>query len=224
MECLIAAVGIAAPLLGAWALIAFGANLMFAGFGAVQALAVLPLIGAPDVQVQRNSSSVFASARFAALLALNSGWYEGWSAFVWPIALFVALGSSFTAFGGAMALAALAGAAFGMLLGKHVDGGQGRRTTLIAYSIGAVFTLLRAFSGGVAAIVVIANTLAAFAPPLHAAAAGPPAYNLAKRSPCPLRFHLITEAAWDLGCGSACAFAAGLIALGAPMAKACRRS
>ena len=33
-----------------------------------------------------------------------------------------------------------------------------------------------------------------------------------------MRFFLITEAAWDLGCGSACAVAAGLIALGAPMA------
>ena len=217
-EALIAAVGIAAPLLGAWALLALGANLMFSAFGVVQALAVLPLIGAPDAQVQRDSPPVFASARFAALLALNSGWHEGWSALVWPIALFLALGSSFSAYGGAMALAALAGAAFGMLLGKHVDGGQGRRTTLIAYGVGATLTVLRACSGGIPTVVVIANTLAAFAPPLHAAAANPPFYNLAQRSPCPLRFFLITEAAWDLGCGSACAVAAGLIALGAPMA------
>lgn len=217
-EALIAAMGIGAPLLGAWALVVFGASPMFSAFGVVQALSVLPLLGAPDAQVQRDASGVFASARFAALLALNSGWHEGWSACVWPIALFVAVGNSFMAFGGVMALAALAGAAFGMLLGRLVDGGQGRRTTLIAYGAGAVLTLLRAFSGGVGAIIVIANTLAAFAPPLHAAAAGPPSYNLAKRSPCPLRFHLITEAAWDLGCGGACVLAAGLIALDAPMA------
>ena len=216
-EALVAAVGIAAPLLGAWALVSFGANVMFAAFGTVQALAVLPLLGAPDAKVQRNAPGVFESARFVALICLNTGWYDGWCALVWPIALFTAVGSSFSNYGGAMALAALAGAAFGMLLGKHVDNGQGRRTTLIASSVGALLTLLRALSGGVVSVVVVANTLAASAQPLHAAAMGPPCYNIAQRSVCPMRFHLITEAAWDIGIGTACVLAAGLIALGVPM-------
>jgi hypothetical protein len=44
-----------------------------------------------------------------------------------------------------------------------------------------------------------------------------PVYNLAQGSPCPLRFHMAAEGAFDLGCGSACLIAAGLVALGAPL-------
>jgi hypothetical protein len=39
-------------------------------------------------------------------------------------------------------------------------------------------------------------------------------YNLAQASPCPLRFHIATEGGWDIGCGTGCLTAAGLLALG----------
>jgi uncharacterized membrane protein HdeD (DUF308 family) len=42
-------------------------------------------------------------------------------------------------------------------------------------------------------------------------------YNQAKHSPCPLRFHIATEGAWDIGCGSACLAAALLSLMGIPL-------
>ena len=42
-------------------------------------------------------------------------------------------------------------------------------------------------------------------------------YNQAKRSPCPLRFHVATEGGWDIGGASGCVAAATLSALGAPL-------
>ena len=44
-----------------------------------------------------------------------------------------------------------------------------------------------------------------------------PVYNLAKASPCPLRFHMATEGGWDVGCGAGCLAAAGLTAAHAPL-------
>jgi hypothetical protein len=65
---------------------------------------------------------------------------------------------------------------------------------------------------------VIANALGALVSCLHAPAVMTAVYNLAKRSPCPLRFHIATEGAWDAGCAGGCLAAAALIARGAPLA------
>ena len=45
-------------------------------------------------------------------------------------------------------------------------------------------------------------------------------YNIAKRSPCPLRFHVATEGGWDAGGASGSLAAASLIWLGAPLSVA----
>ena len=45
-------------------------------------------------------------------------------------------------------------------------------------------------------------------------------YNLSKRSPCVLRFHIAAEGGWDAGGASACLLAAGLIWAGAPLSAA----
>ena len=42
-------------------------------------------------------------------------------------------------------------------------------------------------------------------------------YNQAKRSPCTLRFHIASEAGWDLGGASALLAAAGLLQAGVPI-------
>ena len=41
--------------------------------------------------------------------------------------------------------------------------------------------------------------------------------NLNKASPCSLRFAMVTEAGWDIGCFGACLTTAALIALHAPL-------
>jgi len=43
-------------------------------------------------------------------------------------------------------------------------------------------------------------------------------YNLAKRSPCPVRFHIATEGGYDAGCSAALICAAGLLWIGLPFA------
>jgi hypothetical protein len=45
-------------------------------------------------------------------------------------------------------------------------------------------------------------------------------YNIAKRSPCPLRFHVATEGGWDMGGASGSLAAALLLWLGAPLSIA----
>jgi hypothetical protein len=46
---------------------------------------------------------------------------------------------------------------------------------------------------------------------------------MAKRSPCPLRFHIATEGGWDLGCGMGCLLAAALSAARSGAAFGIRR-
>ena len=52
---------------------------------------------------------------------------------------------------------------------------------------------------------------------VYAPALGTAVYNQAKRSPCPLRFHIAAEGGWDLGGASAALICAGLLAAGAPL-------
>jgi DHA1 family inner membrane transport protein len=91
-EALIAVAGILAPLLGAWALVTFGPHPMFAGFGLIQALAVVPLIGAPDVAIRESAPGAFRAARLGAMLYATDGWFDACFFFVWQIALFISLG------------------------------------------------------------------------------------------------------------------------------------
>ncbi|HEX2560908.1 hypothetical protein, partial [Phenylobacterium sp.] len=131
---------------------------------------------------------------------------------------FVTLAESFTAYGGAMALAALAGAAFGLVLGRHVDLGGGRRAALIAYTAMGVVVLVRAVADDSPALAVAANAIGPVAIALLAPAVGVANSNLVKASPCCLRATMANEGAWDVGCFLACLTAAGIAAAGAPLA------
>jgi len=215
-EALVSVAGILAPLLGGWALVALGPRPMFAAVAAIQVLAAIPLIGAPNVAVTDKAPGAFRAARLGVILSASDGWFDACFIFVWQIALFLSLGESFSAYGGAMALAGLAAAALGLTLGPRIDRGQARSTVAIAYASLASIVLLRAASIGSPAPAVIANALGALLGPLlmpQSAAI----YNLAKASPCPMRFLIATEGGWDVGCASACLIAAALTASGVPL-------
>jgi MFS transporter, DHA1 family, inner membrane transport protein len=213
-EAIVSVASIAAPLLGTWALVMLGAWPMFAAVGVVQALAIVPLIGAPNVAVKASAPGAFRAARIGVILYAADGWLDAWFILVWQIALFISLGESISAYGGAMALAALVGAGCGMILGRHVDQGHGRRTVAIAYTVAVVIVLMRALSFDSAWLAVTSNALGAFVLPLIIPAQSTASYNLAKASPCPMRFIIVCEAGWDIGCASACLLAAGLAAAG----------
>lgn len=213
-EALVAGIGVVTPLLGAWALMNFGARWTFAAVAVVQLLAVAPLIGMPNVPVARHAPGAFKAARSGALLIGIDGWFDACYFFVWQIALFVSLSESLSAYGGAMALAGLVAVVFGLLVGKYVDGGLGRRAVAIAYGTALVIVLLRAGSFGYPWLAVIANAAGAVLMPMLVPPLDAVVCNLAKAAPCPLRFQMAAEGGWDVGCFAACLCAAALTALG----------
>jgi len=220
-EALTAIVGIVAPLLGGWALVVGGPWIAFLGVAAVQVLAAAPLMGAPEVAVAKAEPGGFRVAWLGAALMACDGIFAGGYHYVWQIALFVSLGESFTAYGGAMALAALVGAASSLWIGRHIDAGRGRSALVIAFAVAAGVLTLRAVSLGTPWLAVTANALGALVVAVWIPALMTPVYNLAKASPCPLRFSVATEGGWDLGCGGAClvgaAMTAGGLTLAAPV-------
>ena len=217
-EALVAVAGILAPLAGGWALVTFGPGPMFAAVGLIQALSALPLIGAPNVAIQKAPApGLFRTARVGMILAAADSWFDSSFFFVWQVALFLSLGRDFSSYGGAMALAGLVGAACGLLLGRHIDGGGGRRATLIAYALTAAVVVARTASAGSPWLAVGANAAGAFVMSLISPVIGAAIYPLAKAAPCPLRFLILTEASWDVGCIGGCLAAAGLVASGVPL-------
>jgi MFS transporter len=212
-------VGIVAPLAGAFMLSAFGPRVAFGTVGAVQALAALPLFALPPVSVPDHAPGALRESLPGVWLFMSDGWLAVSWQMLWQIALYLSLGSSLAAFGGAMALAALVGAVSGMLLGRHIDAGHWRHGVAIAFSLVSATMLVRAASLATPWLAVSANALGAVASCLLIPVQMVPVYNLAKLSPCTLRFHIAAEGGWDVGCFAGCVTTAGLIQLGAPLAS-----
>jgi DHA1 family inner membrane transport protein len=212
-----AAMNILAPWLGGWGLTALGPLATFGLVAIVQAAAVVPLLGAPNPRVLETAPGGWRAARGAVLLQASDGWFSAGFYYVWQIGLFVTLGEHFASFGGAMAVAGVAGAAGGLVVGRFIDLGHGRRSLWAAYGACAGVTVLKAISLHDAALAVTANALATFAAILLEPVMMTPVYNLSKASPCPLRFHMATEGAWDVGCAGACLLSAALIWARAPL-------
>jgi len=210
-EAMMTAAGVVAPLLGSWALMAVGPRWTFAGVALVQMLAVVPLIGTPNVPARREAPGALRAARLAAAINAADGWFDACFVLVWQIALFVSLRESIAAYGGAMALAGLVGAACGLLLGRHIDAGFGRRAVVVVYGVGAAILLLRVASVERPWLAVTAHALGGLFFPLLGPTLGVVIYNLAKASPCPFRFSMATEGGWDAGCFCACLVAATLV-------------
>ncbi len=212
-EALSAIAGIAAPLAGAWLLVTAGPLVAFAGVGIVQVLALLPLFFTPNVPIAREAPDAYRAAFRSLAIFVADGWSASMSFFVWQIALFLTLKQSYQAYGGAMALAALVGAGSGMIIGRYIDAGHGRRSLVIAYCAAAAVVVLRAASLGVPWLALIANALGPVVLCLQSPVMMTAVYNLAKASPCTLRFHVVAEGGWDVGTALACLVAAGLAAL-----------
>ncbi|MBL8769854.1 MAG: hypothetical protein JNK30_00605 [Phenylobacterium sp.] len=217
-QALTAVVSIVAPLVGAYALAFGGPWFAFLLAAAIQVAAAAPLIGAPEVAIPPESPGGLKAAWPGMLLMACDGVFAGGYHYVWQIALFASLGESFTAYGGAMALAALVGAAFSLWIGRHIDAGRGRSAIAIALVVALAVLALRAGSVGTPWLAVTANALGALVEAVWIPALMAPIYNLAKAAPCPLTFNVATEGGWDVGCGVACLAGAAIIAAGATYA------
>ena len=158
-------------------------------------------------------------------LFLADGAFAAGYHYVWQIALFISARKSFAA-----CVAALwrsrpwSAPRAGLCWPPRSTPVHGRRSVLIAYAAAAVVVLLRAASVGSPWLAVTANAAGAFSSALMMPAMMTALYNLAKASPCPLRFHIVTEGAWDIGCGGTCSDRggfrlAGLSAVGGDPAR-----
>jgi hypothetical protein len=212
-----ALVGIVGPLVTGWMLTALGPRAAFDATAVVLALGALPILGAPNVPVADKAPDALRAAVPGILMFIADGWTAAGFYFVWQMALFLALGESFAAYGGAMALAALAGAVGGLVLGRLIDTGHGRHAALLAAGSLAAVTGLRAMSTADPALAVAANAAGAVESALYIPAMMTAVYNQAKVSPCVLRFHIATEGGWDVGCAGGCLIAAALLWAGAPI-------
>jgi DHA1 family inner membrane transport protein len=216
-EAVAAIVGIIGPLAAGWALTTLGPRAAFDATAVVLLLSALPILWTPNVKVALEAKGALEASIPGALLFATDGWLAAGYIFVWQIALFLSLGESFSAFGGAMALAAVVGALSGLFLGRLIDAGHGVRASWIALAVLTITTLLRAASYGNAPFAVLANAFGALVACLYVPALATAVYNQAKRSPCALRFHIAAEGGWDLGGASATLIAAALLALGVPI-------
>jgi DHA1 family inner membrane transport protein len=216
-EAAAAVVGIAAPLITGWALAALGPRIAFGATAVVLVVAALPLLMTPNIRIAAEAPGSWRAALPGVLMQATDGWNNAGYNFVWQIALFISLGQSFAAFGGAMAFAAVVGAVSGLLLGRFIDAGHGRRAVWLATGSAALTILARALGYGHPALAVAANAAGALVVALYTPTMMTAVYNQAQRSPCVLRFHIATEGGWDAGAASGCLVAAGLLWAGAPL-------
>jgi MFS transporter, DHA1 family, inner membrane transport protein len=223
-EAIGAIVSIASPLLAGWLLVAFGPRVAFGVTAVVAALAAVPFLWTPEVAVKRQAPGVLKAALPGVLLFMSDAWVTVGFWIIWQIALFVTLGESFIAYGGALATAAFVGAIGSLTLGRHIDAGRGRQAVWLALGAVALIIVLRAYAIGNPALAVAANALGAFGSCLYIPTLMAPVYTLAKRSPCTLRFHVATEGGWDLGGAGALLAAALVTSRGAPLSAAVLQS
>jgi MFS transporter, DHA1 family, inner membrane transport protein len=214
MEFLNMAMGIGAPLLTGLLLTWFAPIVAFSVIGVVMAAAAIPIWLGPEFAVAREAVVPPETKQQARILMFTDGLRSGAFHFTWLIALFITLGGSFAAYGGAMAFAGIVGAVGGLVLGKFIDLGHGRRAVQIGFAALSIAVLARAFGYPIPWTAFLANAAAALAWPLYGTMFNARMYQLAKQSACPLRYHIVAEGGWDLGTGVSCALSALLISLG----------
>ncbi len=207
--------GIVGPIVGGVMLARWGPWSAFGAAAAIEAAALLPLVGLPEPRFERVAPrEAYARARVGAVLFFTDGWIAGCTMVSWDTFMFGALGARFDAFGGALALSALVGALGGAVLGRVIDLGHARPAAFVNAAALAATLLLKSL--------VAAEPLPVLAPAAKAAPQGGfyiPAlmiavYNAAKAAPCPLRFQFVAEGGWDIGGALACALAAIAAAMG----------
>jgi len=208
------AMGILAPAVTGMLLTVFPPLVAFGLVGVAMALSAVPVWLGPSPHVEANAVVPPGTRWWAWLLLFTDGLRSGAFHFTWLIALFLTLGSSFAAFGGAMALSGVVGAVAAVFLGRYIDLGRGLAAVRIGFAALTVAAVARVFGYPLPATALAANAAVALAWPLFATAFNARFYTLARQSPCPLRFHVVAEGGWDLGTLVSCLAAAMLLQAG----------
>lgn len=215
-EAIVALVGVVSPLMTGFLLVTFGPKVAFGVTAGIVAAAAVPLLWTPEFRVAKSAAGAIRAAVPGVLLFAGDGFIGAIYVFVWQVALFQSLHENFLAFGGALAIAAVVGAVGGLYLGRYIDSG-GRRAVFIACSSLGVVLLMRSAATHDPALAVFANAVSALGGCLYIPTMMTVVYTLAKNAPCTLRFHVATEAGWDLGGATGLVVAAALSWGGVPL-------
>jgi MFS transporter, DHA1 family, inner membrane transport protein len=206
--------GIAAPLIMGFLLTWFNAWVGFGFIAAAMILAAVPFMFGPHIAVATNVEMPKRPKHVAQLIMFTDGIRSAATHFVWLIALFLTLSSNYVAFGGALALAGFTGAVMGLFVGKWIDIGKGVHAARIGYGMMILSSVIKCFGFQIPWSAVTANAFYSAAWPSYATALNSQVYNLARRSPCALRYHVVAEGGWDMGMAFGCGLAAILVYLG----------
>ena len=204
------------PAVGGIMLTTFGPWIAFGTAAAIQTLAAVPLFAVDEPPVaQQTPRGAYAAAWNGVRLFATDGWMLAGALLAWDITLFRALQSRFDQFGGTLALAALAGAFGGVVLGRFIDLGHARR--IIAFNAAMLGTgiLLRAFCTQSPTVVIAVALITTMLGGMYVPVLMTAVYNASKSAPCPFRFQFAAEGGWDFGGVGVSVLAAALCTLGA---------
>ena len=205
---------IVAPIITGTLLTYFSPIIAFSVVGIAMACSAIPLLFTPNLKIKQDVFVPRETRKLAVMILFADGLRAGSFHFTWLIALFITLGSSYAGFGGALSLSGIAGALIGLFTGKMVDLGNGKRALQFAFLALAIAILARAFGYSIVWSAVLANAVALMVWPIYATSTNAQIYNLARQSPCPLRYHVVAEGGWDLGTAVSCLISAVLIYFG----------
>ncbi len=214
-QLLIAMAGTVGPAMGGVMLTIAGPWAAFGTAALIECIAIVPLLGVIDPVIAPVSpAGGWPFYRRGLILLGTDGWIVNCSYWAWNLILFQALKGRYDAFGGSLAVLALAGAVSGLVLGRFIDRGHARRATWLNAVILTASLIAKAVCGldaiSVLAVAFVTTALGGlYVPSLMTAL-----YNNAKASPCPFRFHYAAEVGWDIGGALACLAAAALCAAG----------
>lgn len=208
--------GIVVPVTAGLLLTWFAPLVSFSIVGLAMAASAIPLSFGPNPVIAADAVVPRATRRLAFTAMAADGLRASAFHFTWLIALFITLGESFAAFGGALALAGIVGAVAGLFIGKSIDLGRGKRALGIGIALLTLAQLGRAFGYDAVWSALLANAAVAVVWPIYAVAISARVYEIAGQSPCPLRFYVVAEGGWDTGTATGCLLAAGMTWAGLP--------
>lgn len=221
VQALAAIAALAGPGLGGVLLTTFGPGAAFGAAFVVGLTCALPLLHIDEPGVERvMPEGAYAAAANAVRLYFADGWIQVSLTTAWSILMFQALGGRYDSFGGTLSLAALAGAAGGLVLGRLIDGGHGRAALWLNAAVLAAGLVLRCLTFGHAAAVIAVAVGTTMLSGLYLPSWMTPVYNEAKTSPCMLRFQFAAEGGWDVGGALAGGVAAAICFFGLPVEAA----
>lgn len=212
---LVAIAGIVGPAAGGIILATSGAWVAFGTAAVIELGAMIPLFRLAEVPIARLApQDAYPAASRGGLLLATDGWIFNSVAWAWSLIMFQALGARYDAFGCGIAVASLAGALGGIVLGYFIDIGHGGRATWLSAVVLVISLIIKVLCGTDPVFVLTVAIGTALFGGLYIPSLMTAVYNEAKRSPCPFRFQFVAEAGWDVGGAIACLFAAAMCAEG----------